>query len=192
MLWAWFEEDAILAEMGHPRLHTDDEGYFAYHDLWNLLIRRLDLEFRKLLADKPAILDDHTVIVEFSRGSEHGGYTEAFSHLSGEVLARAAVLYLDVSFEESLRKNRKRFNPDRPHSILEHGLPDEKLRTLYGETDWAEFTSGSDEYLSVGGVSVPYVVFHNEDDVTTDAGPPLAERLSECLGRLHALLAARP
>jgi hypothetical protein len=187
MLWAWFEEDAILTQMGHSRLHTDEEGYFAYHDLWNVLIRRLDLEFRKLLADKPAILDDHTVIVEFSRGSEHGGYSEAFSHLSQELLSQAAVLYLDVSFEESLRKNRERFNPDRPHSILEHGLPDDKLRTLYGETDWTEFASGNPEYLRIGTASVPYVVFSNEDDVTTDAGQPLAERLADCLGRLYAL-----
>ena len=24
MLWVWFEEDRILTELGHPRLHTDD------------------------------------------------------------------------------------------------------------------------------------------------------------------------
>ena len=26
MLWAWFEEDALLERMGHPRLHTDTDG----------------------------------------------------------------------------------------------------------------------------------------------------------------------
>ena len=190
MLWAWFEEDAILTEMGHDRLHTDADGYFAYRDLWHLLIRRLDLEFRKLLADRGYLLDDQTVIVEFSRGREHGGYAEAFNHFSTELLARAAVLYLDVSFEESLRKNRKRFNPDRPHSILEHGLPDDKLKVLYGETDWARFSYGDDEYLHVGDVAIPYVVFHNEDDVTTDAGQPLAHRLADCLERLYQLRSA--
>ena len=187
MLWTWFEEDVILVEMGHDRLHTDEDGYFAYRDLWNLLIRRLDLDFRKLLADKPDLLDDHTVIVEFSRGSEHGGYTEAFGHFSPDLLSRAAILYLDVSFEESLRKNRKRFNPDRPHSILEHGLPDEKLKVLYGQTDWSSFVSEDPEYVTIGGARVPYVVFPNEDDVTTDAGRPLADRLSGCLDRLHEL-----
>ena len=29
MLWTWFEEDAILARMGKPRLHTDADGYFT-------------------------------------------------------------------------------------------------------------------------------------------------------------------
>ncbi|HDN04839.1 MAG TPA: hypothetical protein ENF27_02760, partial [Chloroflexi bacterium] len=26
MLWTWFEEDAILTELGHPRIHTDQDG----------------------------------------------------------------------------------------------------------------------------------------------------------------------
>jgi hypothetical protein len=26
MLWNWFEEDALLEEMGYPRLHTDGEA----------------------------------------------------------------------------------------------------------------------------------------------------------------------
>jgi len=42
------------------------------------------------------------------------------------MLKSAAILYVNVSFSESLRKNRKRFNPNKPDSILEHGLPDEK------------------------------------------------------------------
>jgi hypothetical protein len=187
MLWAWFEEDAILTGMGRKRLHTDTEGYFVHNDLWHLLIRRLDLEFRKLLADDPHVLENSTVIIEFSRGSEHGGYGQAFSHFSTELLCRASVLYLDVSFEESLRKNRRRFNPDRPHSILEHGLPDDKLRRLYRETDWQELTAADSEWIRVSGCSVPYVVFSNEDDVTTDPGPELAHRLEKCLERLYRL-----
>jgi len=41
MLWTWFEEDAILAEMGRPRLHTTPDNYFKDHYLWDLLIRRI-------------------------------------------------------------------------------------------------------------------------------------------------------
>jgi hypothetical protein len=33
-------------------------------------------------------------------------------------------------------------------------------------------------------VKVPYVVFENEDDVTTARGPELGQRLEETLGRL--------
>lgn len=28
MLSTWREEDAILTELGHPRLHNDEDGYF--------------------------------------------------------------------------------------------------------------------------------------------------------------------
>ena len=28
MLWTWFEEDALLEQMGHPRLHTTADGFF--------------------------------------------------------------------------------------------------------------------------------------------------------------------
>lgn len=189
MLWTWFEEDQILSEMGHARLHSDEEGYFLHHDLWNLLIRRLELEYGKLLADRPTLSESHTVIVEFSRGSEHGGFREAFKHFTRDFLKEAAVLYIDVSFEESLRKNRRRFNPDKPHSILEHGLPDDKLERLYAKSDWAEFSSADPEFLSIDGLRVPYAVFPNEDDVTTPGGDPLGNRLADCLGRLGEIRA---
>lgn len=190
MLWTWFEEDHILAEkLGKPRLHTDAEGYFKYEYLWHLLIERIDLEYRKLLRDHPDYYDHHTTIVEFARGTEHGGYRAAYPHLSDELLARAGILYVDVPFEESLRKNRRRFNPDKPDSILEHGLPDAKLERLYGETDWEEFTDGDPAFVRVRSLSVPYVVFENEDDVTTDTPDLLAARLEEMLNRLWRLRA---
>ncbi len=87
MLWTWFEEDHILAEQfGQPRLHTDADGYFKHEYLWHLLIERIDLEYRKLLRDNPDYYADHTTIVEFARGTEHGGYAAAFPHLSDELL----------------------------------------------------------------------------------------------------------
>ena len=53
-----------------------------------------------------------TTIIEFSRGSEHGGYAGAFENLSDDLLDRAVIIYVRVSFAESLRKNRRRFNPE--------------------------------------------------------------------------------
>ena len=49
MLWTWFEEDALLEKMGHPRLHTDADGYFTRKYLWDLLIERIGLEYQKKL-----------------------------------------------------------------------------------------------------------------------------------------------
>lgn len=185
MLWTWFEEDRILTqELEKPRLHTDEEGYFQQPHLWDLLIRRLGLEYAKLLRDDPGYHQTHTALVEFSRGSEHGGYRQAFSHLPENLLSRAAVVYVNVSFEESLRKNRRRFNPDRPDSILEHGLPDAKLERLYGEVDWESFSQPDPQFLQVGRLAVPYEVFENQDDVTTVNPVELGNRLELVLGRL--------
>ena len=188
MLWTWFEEDAILARMGHPRLHTDAEGYFLHDYLWHLLIERMAQEYAKLRRDAPIPEDEmvwaDTVIIEFARGSEHGGWREAFAHFPVEMLRKAVILYIDVSWEESLRKNRKRANPDRPDSILEHSVPDEKLTRLYKESDWADFTAGDPHRITINGVDVPYAVFNNHDDVTTGRGHALGQRLAETLEKL--------
>jgi hypothetical protein len=189
LLWEWFEEDAILVSMGQPRLHTNADGDFAGAHLWNVLIRRLSLGYDKLAAADPRLDEHTTVIVEFSRGSEHGGYQRAFAELSPAVLERASVLYVRVSFEESLRKNRARFNPDRPHSILEHALPDDKMRRLYGSDDWDELARDPDGRIVVAGRRLPAAAFENEDDVTTARGAALGERLESCMARLRQLAA---
>jgi hypothetical protein len=180
MLWTWFEEDALLQQLGHPRFHTTPEGYFKYTYLWDLLIERINLEYKKQLRDG----DEETIIIEFSRGTEHGGFHRAFKHLSDDILRNMAILYIDVSWEESLRKNRRRFNPDRPDSILEHGLPDEKLERLYRHTDWHEIIKDSRENITIRDHNVPYVIFDNADDVTTEGGKKLGVRLENVLEEL--------
>ena len=191
MLWTWFEEDDILERLGHPRLHSTPDGYFVDNVLWHVLIERIGLEYGKLLRDTPDFHDTNTVIVEFARGAEHGGFTEAFQHLPEAILQRAGVLYIDVPWEESLRKNRRRFNPDRPDSILQHALPDEKLERLYKDSDWATFSAADPEWLTVNGIRVPYVVFDNHDDVTTHQPEALAARLEDRMNALWALVQSR-
>jgi hypothetical protein len=186
MLWTWFEEDEILSELGHPRLYTDPELNFLYPYLWDLLIRRINLEYNKKIRDNPDYHQQKTTIIEFARGSSQGGFARAFDHLSSEITRNLAVLYINVSWEESLRKNRARYNPNRPDSILEHGLPDDKMESLYRDNDWKEITAKSSEHILINGIPVPYIVFENEDDVTTKGGSELSARLSESLSELHA------
>jgi hypothetical protein len=186
MIWSWFEEDDILSRLGKPRLHTDKQGYFLFPELWSLLIRRLELEYWKKKEDG-LLGSGTTAIIEFARGREHGGFREAFAHFSPELLGQAVILHIDVSFAESLRKNRRRFNPSRPHSILEHALPDEKLEKLYAESDWQELASAHPEHLNLQGAEVPYAVFANQDDVTSGPDEQLETRLKECLTRLWEL-----
>jgi len=192
MLWTWFEEDHILSEdFGAARLHTDPAGYFKYPYLWHLLIRRLGLEYQKRLRDEPNYHARTTTLVEFSRGSEHGGYNQAFQHLPLDLLQQSAVLYVNVSFEESLRKNRQRFNPDKPDSVLEHGLPDEKLERLYRYVDWEQFSAPDPCHLQMDDIQIPYTVFENEDDVTTGRSDLLEARLASTLDQLWKLYVNR-
>ncbi|MEA3350869.1 MAG: hypothetical protein U9Q82_09630 [Chloroflexota bacterium] len=187
MLWTWFEEDTILEKMGHPRLHSDRDKCFIEEYLWDLLIERICLEYHKRLRNVPNYHQHKTTIIEFARGSEHGGFVRAFEHLSREVVERMAILYLDVSWEESLRKNSSRFNPNRPGSILEHGLPNEKMEKLYRHVDWEEISAVDPELIEIRGLQVPYVVFENEDDVTTQRGEVLSNRLGIVLSRLWGI-----
>ncbi len=188
MLWTWFEEDAILSKkFGKPRIHTDEDGYFIEQHLWNLLIERISLDYTKLIRDNPDFHDNGTALIEFSRGTEHGGYKDAFRHLSKEVLENAALVYINVPFEESLRKNRKRYNPSKPDSILEHGLPDAKLEKMYKEVDWEEVSKNSKTHIEINGVSVPYFVFENMPSKTDDPeilGPEL-DRVFAGLWKLY-------
>lgn len=184
MLWTWFEEDAILTGMEYPRLHTNEDDSFIGQHLWNLLIKRICLEYGKKLREHSAYHDRFTTIIEFSRGKEHGGYASAFEHLDQDMLRKMAILYVNVSWEESLRKNRERFNPERPGSILEHGLTEENLKRLYMEIDWEDVSAGEPEHITIQGVRVPYVIFENEDDLTTERGNELGLRLEETLSHL--------
>jgi hypothetical protein len=188
ILWGWFEEDDILSKrFGLPRLHSDEEGYFKYLELWHVLIERLNLEYSKKVRDHAFYHEHTTVLIEFARGSEHGGYAEAFQHVSDEILKRAGIVYVRVPFEESLRKNRRRFNPNRPDSILEHGLTDDKMERLYRYDDWATLAPRDSGHLDLRGYQVPYAIFPNEDDVTTGKPDQLAARLESVLGKLWGL-----
>ena len=192
MLWTWFEEDAILKEMEKPSLHTDEKGFFKDPALWNLLIRRIDLEYHKRCREyknKDAYHNRYTTVMEFSRGKEHGGFGTALGHLSGDVLKLAAVLYIDVSWEESLRKNRARANPEKPHSILEHSVPETNLEVLYRESDWEDLSGGKSQGFLPFPPSgkLPFVVMENEDDCTSHGGAALEKRLKECFARLWDL-----
>lgn len=184
MLWTWFEEDDLLQRMGFPRLHSTPDGYFKGNHLWNLLIKRISLEYQKAKRDDDPFHPKTTTLIEFARGQEHGGWRAAFACLSQQILEHAAILYVNVSYGESLRKNKARINPDRPDDILQHGMSDDKLERLYKESDWEEIARGQIEWLAIQGFKVPFIVFENEDDVTTSGGEKLGRRLEENLSQL--------
>ncbi|MCX6097291.1 MAG: hypothetical protein NTZ77_02220 [Caldiserica bacterium] len=185
-VWQTFEDDNIREHVGLPRRDTDANLYFLDDRVWDFFIERIDLDFRKKLARDPLFLERHTVLMEFARGGEHG-FANAFQHLSDDVLARAAILYIDVSFEESLRKNRRRYRPEEADSILYHSLEDGKMGRYYRDNDWERLSEGRDDgFIAVKGHQVPFAVFHNEPEKTLD--PELLEAaLHNVTGRLFKL-----
>src|SRR5262249_20976132 len=111
MIWERFEDDAIYERHGKPRAYTTPDNHFKEHFFWNFLIEKMNLVFEKKLAADPRYTDHHTVIIEFARGGENG-LAEAFSYLSDAILERARIVYIDVSYEESVRKNRGASDPN--------------------------------------------------------------------------------
>jgi len=196
ILWERFEDDDIWERHGKPRLISDKtysyEGQiypgYVFKDpfFWNFLIEKLNANYARRLRDRSDYHAHTTALFEFARGTQHGGFAEAYSYLSDKVLAAACTIYIRVDWEESLRKNRRRRNPDRPDSILEHSLEDKKMEFLYKESDWETFSRPDPGYLRIRDRRVPYAVFDNQPE-KTDRPEVLGPYLAEVCGRLWTL-----
>jgi hypothetical protein len=193
ILWERFEDDDLYEKNGRERLISNAEftyegktmpGYtFKDRFFWDFLIQKLSFNYEKTERQSPGYHETTTALIEFARGSEHGGWRQAYPQLSDPVLARACVIYIDVTWEESLRKNRRRYNPDKPDSILEHALEDKKIEMLYRESDWAEVTAEDPCFLSIRDQRVPYAVFNNMPEIT-DQPDKLGAHLNEVTDKL--------
>jgi hypothetical protein len=193
ILWERFEDDDLYERHGKERQISNTtyeyEGEtrpgYVFKDpfFWNFLIEKLNLQYTKRLRDVPDYHAKTTAIFEFARGTQHGGFREAYDYLADEVLDRANTMYIQVDWEESLRKNRRRYNPDKPDSILEHALEDKKIEYLYKESEWDEFSSADPEHLLVKGKKVPYAIFDNMPE-KTDKPEILGAHLEEVCAKL--------
>lgn len=166
-VWETFEVDDILTKHGKPRVWTDEKYWFKEHFIWNLYIERINLEYRKKIARDANYHDNRTTLIEFARGGENGIY-EALSYLDENILKNAVLVYIKVSYEESVRKNQRRARKGLEHSILHHSLPDEKMEFYYKVNDWDKLEAKNPDFIEVKGVKVPYAVFQNEPEKTLD------------------------
>ncbi len=181
-VWETFELDDLMSQMGQERVWSDEKYWFKAPYIWDLYIKRLALEYRKRLVKNPAYHDNRTTIVEFARGGEDAIH-HALSHLSDEMLGRAALMYIRVSYEESVRKNHRRARKGEEDSILYHSLPDEKMAFYYKTNDWDKLEAKDPSFIEVNGLKVPYAVFENEPEKTLD--PRLiGEELERVTGKL--------
>lgn len=166
-LWRHFLQDDDLEKQGKPRrLSKPSEfGYVvASDDVWDVLID----DVNTALAAKwdSGEQSGHTALVEFSRGKKYG-YQRALSRLDSRLLQQGAILYIQVSFEESWRRNLARYDEKRKSGSLTHSVPRAEMERTYGEDDWGELTNGKPSgYIHVRGITVPFATMFNEPEST--------------------------
>ncbi|MFH1874611.1 MAG: hypothetical protein ABH859_05430 [Pseudomonadota bacterium] len=169
-VWIWekFEEDNIWEKLGQKRLYSFRTGNdYGLTDgrLFDFMIERFNLETAKRYLSRPEFYNDHTLFIEFARGTGHG-YEYSLNQLSPEILKRAAIMYLSVTFEESWRKNVARYQEKLKHSILAHMVPRETMDMFYLEDDWAQVSANNEYgYLTANSVKVPFVTVNNMPEV---------------------------
>ncbi len=134
------------------------------------------------LANYPESLEGKTLVIEFARGGKDGsampipapqGYQYSISLLAPEILAKARILYIWVTPEESRRKNHARTDPNDPGSILHHGVP---LEVMLGEYGCDDMTYLEENAVQKGTITLekagkkynlPIARFDNRQDRTT-------------------------
>jgi hypothetical protein len=150
----------------------------------------IEEEAAALVRDKwaaiPSSLDGRTVVIEFARGGACGsampleapfGYGYSLGRLSDDILARAAILYIWVTPEQSRAKNEGRADPNDPGSILHHGVPQRVMLGDYGCDDIEHLLDAGGDGTSIRVTSsatgrtfrVPTARLDNRADLTTFA-----------------------
>jgi len=192
--WLWqacLDDDAREAR-GEPRAVSErtPEGYnITQPGFRGSLVDRFN---EKIAADylaRPSFYDEGTLLIEFARGVGDG-FRTSLERFRPDILSRAAILYIQVSFEESFRRNSARYKPGQEESILFHKVPDRDMLGFFRDNDWADLTAGApDGWLTLAGVRVPFVSMNNEPE---SADPlVLRGRYAGALGRLMELSRTR-
>jgi hypothetical protein len=190
-LWEKFEEDDLWEKIKGERLHSKraGEGYILDSaDLFDFLMEKFNFEITKKYLGDVDFYDEGTLLIEFSRGGERP-YAPSLGRLSPEIYERAAILYIDVTGEESTRRNEARYQEKLKHSVLAHKCPDEDMERFYRNDDWQEITEGRrDGLITLSGVKVPFVTMGNEPE--SKEPKVLGKRYGDALRLLWSLTSA--
>ena len=156
-LWEKFLEDDMWEEAGYPRVFSaaKDGNYNVVPEkecLYDFLFAKFNHIVKEKYLSKPDFYKDGSLFIEFARGGERG-YANSLSRLSKEVLERSSIFYVEVTFEESWRRNVSRYEAKLKHSSLAHMAPRETMERFYKIDDWRKITDNKDsgylEYLSL-------------------------------------------
>ncbi len=190
-LWEKFLEDDLWEEAGYERVFSErkDGNYnVKFPDqikLYDFLFAKFNHVISKKYLSNPDFYKEGSLIIEFARGMKDA-YKNALTRLSREVLERAAILYVDVDFEESWRRNVARYQEKLKSSSLAHMAPRETMEYFYKTDDWHELTGGKEfGFLSFHGVDIPFVTMNNIPELKERG--PLAKRYGPHLDRLFEI-----
>jgi hypothetical protein len=187
------EVDDQREARGEGRLHSEKtpEGYtITTPGFRGTLVDRFNAEIAERYLKRPSFYQAGTLLIEFARG-RGDGFGQSLGRFRPEILQRAAILYIKVTFEESYRRNTARYRKGLEASILSHKVPDRDMYEYFVENDWEEMTGGATEgWLTPAGVRVPFVSMDNQPE-STDA-VVLEERYGSALRRLMELRSEVP
>lgn len=190
-LWEKFQEDEIWQRAGHPRLYTEE--YMPGNPgmapkgahLFDWCMHKFNDVIARQYLGREEFYRASTLLIEFSRGGPNG-FGRALGMLDRRILEPAAIFYIDVSREESWRRNVARYQDRLKHSILAHMVPRETYDHFYDVNDWLDITKGRRSgHIAINGLPVPFVSMNNEPESTDPV--VLEARYAAALGQLWSL-----
>ena len=188
-LWEACVEDDAREARGEPRLVSErvPEGHNITKPKFRLsLVERFNEVIAAKYLSNAGFYRDGTLLIEFARGRDDG-FRASLERFRPEILTRAAILYIQVSFEESFRRNSARYRPGQEESVLFHKVPDRDMLGYFRDNDWDAITAGAGHgYLELAGTCVPFVSMNNEPESTDPV--VLRERYGRALTRLRQLM----
>jgi len=193
-LWDKFVEDDLFEQLQEARRYSRKVEHGYVQTEGDRLLDMFCLKFNQVVErdylHTPGFYDTHSLFIEFARGAVDGGYRHAYDLLSEPILSRAAILYINVSHEESRRRNEARYQAALAHSILAHRLPEESLQRFSAEQDFEQLVGGrTSGRVDIKGIAVPFVSMSNEPELHDPAAR--SERYHEALEKLWALYCER-
>jgi hypothetical protein len=160
-------EDALQA-CGEKRFMTTrtNDGIAVINDIfWPYASKRLNVTIQNNYLSRPQFYRERSLLIEFSRGTGDWSYKKALTGLDREVLAKGAIIYINVRYEEALRRNEARYQEKLKHSILAHKCPEHIMEKYYKYDDWLDITQNRPSgRLEINGVKVPFVTMENEPE----------------------------
>src|SRR5450759_1083592 len=157
-------EDDARESRSEPRQVSERaaEGYNITRPKFrgSLVDRFNEVIARQYLAN-PEFYEDGTLLIEFARGRDDS-FRESLERFQPEILSRSAILYIQVSLEETFRRNSARYKPGHAESILLHKVDVLDMPGCFRQNDWAGIAlGGSGGRRWRGGVEVPFVSMSN-------------------------------